>query len=474
MDSKKIVSGIKWTGIEFVLNTIFKFSVQFILAKLLVPKEFGLVGMCMVFIAVSGAASELGMSAALIQKKDDDQVKMMYPTAFWSGIIWGIILYLFMSCIIGPFAAYFYGEPILIKLIAVLSLGILIKPFSLIHSVILTRALNFKKIAQIFNISALIAGATAVIGASFGIGVWALVINNVLSVGLTVPMLYINTRWKPSLEWDKEHFKQIFGFGAYSTGTSIFSTLTYNIDNLIIGKMLGSSLLGSYTLSFTLTEQVRQMISTILNKVMYPVFGKSQDDKVKLKNYFLKIVNFNSILIYPLMAFLLLFGEQVIGFFGENWKEAVLPLKILAVAMMIHLLINSFTSLIRGIGKPQLEMKIIIGLTILVLIPGLYIGILYYGLAGAACAILVNKIALVIVGITVLNREIGLTIYNIFSAVKSALIGVFFTALIICALTYVFEIKNIFILSFIFIVSYAGIIYQLEKKNLQLLLKKLL
>src|SRR5690606_5353534 len=162
----------------------------------------------------------------------------------------------------------------------------------------------------------------------------------------------------------------IFSFGIYSTGTSIFSTLTYNFDNLIIGKMLGASMLGAYTLSFSLTEQLRQTLSAVLNKVMYPVFGKTQDDKQKLKNYFLKIVNFNALIIYPLMAYFFLFAKEVISFFGEKWSDAVLPLKILSIAMMIHLLINSFTSLIRGLGKPKLEMKIIIGLTLFVLIPG--------------------------------------------------------------------------------------------------------
>ncbi len=474
MEPKKIISGIKWTSIEFVLNAIFKFSIQFILAKILLPEEFGLVGICMVFIAVSVAASELGMSAALIQKKDDEKVKLFYPTAFWSSIGWGFFLFIIMTCLVAPFASLFYEEPILMKLIPILSINILIKPFGLIPMVVLTRVLNFKKIANIFNISALIAGIISICGAYYGIGVWALVINSILSTGLTIPMLYLSTSWKPTLGWNKEYFKEIFGFGAYSTGTSIFSTLTYNIDNLIIGKMLGTSLLGSYTLSFSLTEQVRQMISTILNKVMYPVFGKNQDDRQKLKIYFLKIINFNSILIYPVMLFLVFFAKDIIGFFGEKWNDAIIPVKILAVAMMVHLLINSFTSLIRGLGKPQLEMKIIIGLTVGVLIPGLYIGILYYGLVGASLAILVNKIVLVIVGFIVLKKEINLSILNIIIAVKSASISLIFTSIIIYVFQYIFNINNIYILSPVFFLSYLLFIYVLERNNIKHLIKTIM
>ncbi|WMI66634.1 lipopolysaccharide biosynthesis protein [Aestuariibaculum sp. YM273] len=473
MDSKKIVSGIKWTGIEFVLNTSFRFIVQFVLVKLLLPEEFGLVGMCTVFLAVTGAASELGMSAALIQRKDDSEVEKMYSTAYWSGIGFGVLFFLFMCFAVAPFATYFYGEPILIKLIAFLSLGVLIKPFSLIYNVILTRALNFKKIAQIFNLSAFIAGVIAVFAAYNGVGVWALVINNILSIALTLPMLYFSTKWKPKLEWNKEYFKSIFGFGIYSTGTGVFSTLTYNIDNLIIGKMLGASVLGSYTLSFSLTEQLRQTVSAVLNKVMYPVFGKSQDDKQKLKSYFLKIINFNALLIFPLMTYFFLFAEEIIGFFGEKWIDAIVPLKILSIAMMIHLLINSFTSLIRGLGKPKLEMKIIVGLTLFVLVPGLYFGISFFGLVGASFAILINKFFLVVIGIIVLKKEIGLKIVNVFCSVRSALIGVFMSSFVVLILKLFFDFESILILSFIYVISYLSSIYCLESKTITPLIKKL-
>jgi len=413
------------------------------------------------------------MSAALIQRKDDDEVEKMYSTVFWSGIAFGILLYLFMCFVVAPFAAYFYGEPILINLIVFLSLGILIKPFSLIYNVILIRALNFKKIAHIFNFSAFVGGSVAIFAAYYGAGVWSLVINNVISIGLTLPMLYLSTKWRPKLEWNREYFKSIFSFGIYSTGTSIFSTLTYNFDNLIIGKMLGASMLGAYTLSFSLTEQLRQTLSAVLNKVMYPVFGKTQDDKQKLKNYFLKIVNFNALIMYPLMTYFFLFAKEVISFFGDKWIDAVLPLKILSIAMMIHLLINSFASLIRGLGKPKLEMKIIIGLTLFVLIPGLYFGISFFGLVGASLAILVNKIFLVAIGVIVLKKEIDLKIVKVFYSVRSALIGVFVGSFMVIIMRNLFDFKDILILSFVYGISYLCFIYYLERKNIIPLIKKL-
>lgn len=473
MNSKSISSGIIWTSIQFAIDFLFRFLVRFILAKLLLPNEFGLVGMCTVFIAVATAASELGMSTALIQKKNDHEAEEMYSTAFWSGIIWGIGIYIFLSFIIAPLAALFYKEPMLNIIIPILSLGILLRPFSLIHIVILTRKMDFKSIAKILNFSALIAGIISIIGAIFfNFGVWALVLNNCLAVLISVPLFFVVTKWKPNLEWKKLHFKNIFGFGVYSTGTTIFSTLTYNIDNLMIAKMLGASMLGSYTLSFSLTEQLRQSISGILNKVMFPVFGKNQGNTEKLRDYFLKIVNFNSILIYPLMSFMYLFADEIIDFFGKRWSYAIAPLKILCIAMMVHLLVNSFASLIRGLGKPKLEMKIIMGLTLFVLIPSLYIGISYFGLVGAAFAILINKIALVVTGLFVLNREMNVSLKSVFYAIRGALISILFSGFLVLMFK-VFIINNVVFLMILFIIVYGVSVFYVEKENIKWLISKL-
>ncbi len=428
----------------------------------------------MVFISVAGAASELGIGEALIQRKDDDEVKPMFSTAFWSGIVWGLGLYLLMSFVVGPFASYFYEEPLLIKIIPALSIGIFLKPFTTIHMVILTRQMNFKKIAKAFNTASLIAGIIAIAAAYLDYGVWALVINNVLAAGLTLPLLVKSTKWIPSWEWKKLYFKEIFGFGVYSSSTRIFSTITYNIDNLMIGKMLGASFLGAYTLAFSLTENLRQMLSSVLNKVMYPVFGKNQDDKLKLKGYFLKIINLNALAIYPIMAFFLLFAKEIVlTLFGDKWEMTIVPLQILSIAMMIHLLVNSFTSIIRGLGKPKLEMKIIIGLNIFILLPGLYFGIKYFGLVGATCAVVTHKIGLVISAVIILNKEIDLGFAEIFKAVRNPILLIT-ACVIIMELIYHFTgLKNIIVLGGIYGVLYVCMAYYTEKKMIGELLKKL-
>lgn len=469
---KKIVSGLKWSGVQLFVDSGFRFLVQLILARILLPEQFGLVAMCSIFIAVANAASELGMAAALIQKKDDSVAQSMYPTAFISGIIWGIFLFLLMSFVIGPMAAWFYQEPFLNYLIPALSISVIVTPLSFIHHVILVRKMDFKSLAKILNTSAVLAGVVAIVSAIGGAGIWSLVIHQVLSPLLALLLYYYVVGWTPKLTWNRQHFKAIFGFGAYATGTRVFSTVTYNIDNLLIGKLLGSSQLGAYSLAFNLTETLRQSLSKVINNVMFPVFGKNQENIEKLKNYFVNIIKINAILIYPVMGFLLLFSHEIIFLiFGDKWEDAVVPIQILSVAMMIHLMINSFTSLLRGIGKPELEMKIIMVLTILVLIPGLVIGIKIAGLTGAAYAILVNKFVLVLVALVVLKREINLKVSQVFRSVLKPVMAL----LSAMALAYLIKIKvntsegiiPLLLSMITYGICYGGVIFYLEKKTMQ-------
>lgn len=467
MESKKIVSGIKWASIQLALDMAFRFSVKFILTKLLIPEQFGLIGMCAVFIAFANSLSELGMSAALIQKERNADATVLYPTAFTTSIVSGVLFYLILVFAITPLATYFYAEPRLNYLIPILSLSVLLRPIGIIPVVQHSRALNFKKMANIYNLSSLIAGVIAILAAVWGLGVWALVINVVVATSLPIPLLWKSIDWKPKFVIDRQHFKEIFSFGIYTSGTSIISSITYNIDNLFIGKFLGAGPLGAYTLSFSLTEQLRQAISSILNKVMYPVFGQNQKDLKRLKNYFISIVRINAILIYPVMIFLVLFAREiVVGIFGERWSQAVEPLKILAVAMMVHLLVNSFASLLRGIGKPKVELYVMSGLTLIVLVPGMFIGIHMNGLIGAAYAILVHKIFLAIVGLYVLAKYIDVDFKDVLNSIKFTFIS------LLIAVAAVFFIShlvwdNVFLKIFVFGAGYLLPIYFLERSFLE-------
>ena len=223
--NKQITSGIFWTSIQILIQQSFSFIVKLVLARLLFPDDFGLIGMAIVFTSFVQVFNDLGIGAALIQRKEEDLNQKHYHTSFWTGIVWSIFLYIIIVCVVAPLAANFYNEPLLESIIPILSIGVLASPINLVHKAQLTKAMNFKKIALISNSSNIFSGVLSVSLALYGMGVWSLVFNSVASIVIAVPFYFKATGWKPKFIWGKQEFKDIFGFGMYTTGTSVFNNL---------------------------------------------------------------------------------------------------------------------------------------------------------------------------------------------------------------------------------------------------------
>jgi len=417
----KAVSGIFWNFVQLGVNKFFGFAIKLVLAKLLFPEQFGLIGMATVFTSFIQVFNDLGIGSALVQRKEEKLREVHFHTAFWTGIIWSICIYLIIAFIVAPLAAIFYKEPLLRSIIPVLSIGVLSSPVNLVHRAQLTKRLDFKKLAFISNASTIFSGVLALGLAFMGAGVWALVFNSVASFLVAMPLFFRATRWTPKLIWEKQAFQDVFGFGVYSTGTNFINVLVSNIDYLLIGKLLSAAALGTYTLAFVLTDTFRNQLTTLLNKVMYPIYGQKQDDLVSLRSYYLKVVKYNSIVIYPIMVFLIVLGEPfIMSIYGAKWADAILPLKILALSVMIHLLANSHLTLIRGLGHAKLGMKVQFLKSILY-VPTIALGIYQFGVIGAAWAYVVNKILEVIIAQFYLKRFINVSFADLFSSMRAPL-----------------------------------------------------
>lgn len=391
-DKKLVTSGILWNFIQLAINQSFTFILKLVLAKLLFPSQFGLVGMAAVFTGFVQVLNDLGVGAALVQRKSEDLRKEHYDTAFWTGVIWSVLLYLLMSFVIAPLAASFYKENLLKTIIPVLSIGILVSPVNLVHKAQLTKQMNFKKLAFIDNTSTILAGIIALIMAFNGAGVWALVFNTVGTIFFAMPLFFRATSYKPSFVMEKQAFKDVFGFGVYTTGSNIMSYLYNNIDYLLIGKLLGATPLGVYSLAFVLTDSFRSRLMAVINNVMYPIYGKKQNDTISIRKYYLKVVEFNCLFIFPVMIFFITEGGPfVVHVFGSKWQGTVVPLQILSFSVILHILVSGNTALLRGLGRPGLEMKQQ-ALKAAIFLPSLAIGIYYGGIIGAAWAILLNKL----------------------------------------------------------------------------------
>ncbi|NCD72399.1 lipopolysaccharide biosynthesis protein [Mucilaginibacter agri] len=435
---KLIANGILWNSVQLLVNQSFAFIIKLVLAKLLFPEQFGLIGMAAIFTGFVQILNDLGVGAALVQRKNEDLSESHYHTAFWAGVIWTTGLFLIMFLVVAPFAAYFYHQPQLKTIIPVLSLGILFSSVNMVHKAQLTKSMNFKKLAFIDNVTNIMSGLIALVMAYAGFGVWALVFNTVSTVIFAMPFYFKATGWLPRFEWSNSAFNDVFGFGIYTTGSNILNYLYNNIDYLLIGKLLGASVLGIYTLAFVLTDTFRSRIMAVINNVMYPIYGLKQNDTSLLKRYYLKVVQLNCVVVFPIMLFFIILGMPFItNIFGAKWVGAVVPLRILAGSVMLHILVSGNTALLRGVGRPGLEMKLQL-VKAAIFLPTLALGINYAGIEGAAWAILFNKLVVVVVAqySFSLIPDFSLTLSDFLGCLKTPLIASLTASAISVALYY--------------------------------------
>lgn len=444
---KSILGGVLWTTIETVINRGFGFVIQLFLAGLLLPEAYGLVGMAVVFISFLEIFNDLGMNAALIQRKKELLTPIHYDTAFWTGIVWSIFLYVVVVVLITPLAASFYNEEKLNVIMPVMSVTILLSPINLVHRAQLIKAMNFKKLALVNNTSNIISGIIALALAFLGAGVWALVFYAIVKVVVALPLFFKATKWTPVFRWSKDTFKEIFGFGAYTTGTSFSNKITGNIDYLLVGKLVGTVGLGYYTFAFILTNTLRSQIVAIINKVIYPVYATLQDNKKKMLGLFLKVVSLNNLIVYPIILGLFLFAEDIVPlFFGNKWNNSIPILKILCFAVFIQMLNNSHTTLFRAAGEVKLELKLQIIKSLVFFVPLISLGVYYYDLIGAAAGYTLATFLGVSLSFYFMHKIFNLKFLEVYKAVKASVFMMLF-----CLITTLF-LK-------VFIIWWGALIY---------------
>lgn len=450
-----------------LVNKSFSFVIKLVLAKILFPEEFGIVGMALVFTSFVEVFNDLGFGAALIQRKNENLTKEHFYTAFWTGVGWSLIMYQVMIFVVSPLAASFYNEPLLLKIIPVLSISVLSSPINLVHKAQLMRDLNFKKVAQIENLSAIASGILSLVLALNGAGVWSLVFNSVATFVISMPLYFRATKWTPKFIWSQSAFKDIFGFGIYTTGTNFSNNLINKLDYLFIGKFVSAGALGAYTLAFVLTDTFRSQIMSIMNRVMYPVYGKAQEDIASIKKYYLNVVKYNSLIINPVMGILIVLGEPIVfNFFGDKWEQTIIPLKIIALSVIFHMMANSNTVLMRGMGKSKMEFFIQLFKALFIFLPAISIGVYYYGIIGAAYAVLFNKFVSVCIAQFFLKKLINLHYKELFSVLKGALLGLI-VSMGIGYVSYNYTPVGMIVSLVLMMGSYVGIIWLIMGEDLK-------
>jgi O-antigen/teichoic acid export membrane protein len=391
---KKTISGVIWSATERFSMQGVQFLVGIILARLLTPHDYGLIGMLSIFLAISQTFIDSGFSSALIQKKDRDETD--YSTIFFFNILVGLIIYLILYFSAGQIA-YFFHEPTLKLLTKVVSINIIINSFAIIQRTKLTISLDFKTQTKASLTSIIIGGAVGITLAYKGYGVWALVIQSLTQNFFNTLLLWFFSKWLPKAVFSKMAIKPLFSFGSKLLGAGLLNTIFNHIYLFVIGKFFNADDLGYYTRAKQFQQLPSQNISAVIQRVSFPVLSSLQNDEVKLLATFRKFIKFSAFIIFPLMLGLAVLAEPLIKILlTEKWIKTVPLLQLLCFAGVLYPIHSLNLNILNVKGRSDLFLKleiikkILISLVILFTIKFGIIGLIIGQIGTSIISFLIN------------------------------------------------------------------------------------
>lgn len=383
----KTIHGVIWSAIErFSLQGV-HFLTGVVLARLLSPSDFGMIGMLSIFMSVSQTFIDCGFSNALIRQKNTTESD--YGTAFIINFSISVLAFgsLFVAA---PFVANFYNMPDLQSIMRVFSVTLIINALFAVHRARLTRNVDFKTQSKVSLTAAVVSGIFGITLAYMGFGVWSLVYQSICSAAINFLMMLAMVRWFPKPVFNKDSFHALFGFGSKLLVASLISSIYSNLYNMVIGKRYSASDLGYYTRADSLGNLPSQNVAGILYRVTFPILSQLQDDRERLRAIYIKYLQVSCFVVFPIMMGLAALAKPIIVLMlGEKWIPSVLLLQILCFGLMFDPICNINLNLLYVKGRSDLVLKLeiikkSIAVTILIVslpfgLVGLCIGRACYG-----------------------------------------------------------------------------------------------
>lgn len=331
---KQATSGMIWTFAQQFGQQIISFVVSIVLARLLLPKEFGLIGMISVFVGIGNALLDAGLTNSLIRSKELDEED--YSTVFFFNLIASVLIY-FVIFFSAPFIAKFYNQPILIGIIRLYCLSFIIAAFMAVQKARMTKNLDFKTQTIISLPSIIIGGIVGISMAYLGYGVWSLVWNQLVSQSVRSVQFWIYSGWQPIRVFNIEKFKEHFNFGYKITISNLIGKISDNSYVIIIGRFFPASQVGFYTRAQTMKDLPLRNISLALNRVTYPLFATIQEDEFRLKSVYQRLMKMVVYVVAPIMVFSAILAKPIFRFLlTEKWLSAVPYFQILCAAGILY------------------------------------------------------------------------------------------------------------------------------------------
>ena len=391
---KQATVGVAWTFAQQFGNQFIGFVVSVILARLLLPEEFGLIGMIAVFVAIGNTLLHSGLTKSLIRGEDLDNED--YSTVFYFNLGSSILIYAIIY-LIAPQIAKFYEQIILVEILRIYCLSFIISAFSAVQLARLTKIMDFKTQTIIAIPSAVIGGIVGITMALSGYGVWSLVWSSIVTATVNSVQLWIYSKWTPELSFNYRKFKFHFNYGYKLTLSELLDRIFNNIFLIVIGKYFSPAQVGFYTRAETMKQLPVTNLSNALNRVTFPLFVTIQNDEVRLKRVYKKLMQIVVFVITPVLVILAILAEPTFRLlFTEKWLPAVPYFQILCITGILYPLHSYNLTILNVKGRSDLFLKLevfkklLIIITLIITIPLGIMAMLYGQIVISIIAFFIN------------------------------------------------------------------------------------
>lgn len=365
----QIITSLLWKFIERIGTQGIQFIVMIILARFLLPEDFGLIVVVTVFITIATVITQSGFNTALIQAKKIDEIDL--SSVFYLNLFIATILYIILF-ILSPFIAAFFEQPQLKLILRILSISLFFGAFSAIQHTIIARNMQFKKLFVSSLSGVVISGVIGIIMAYSNLGVWSLVTQQLLFHLIMTVTLWYTVKWKPQLSFSMERLGRLFSFGWKLLLSSLIDTIYSNIKSLIIGKLFSPSILGFYSRGEQFPSTLINNINGSILSVMFPALSSQQDNVKRMKEMMRRAIVTSSFIVFPMMIGLAVIAEPLINvLLTEKWLPAVPFLQIFCAIYALWPIHTANLQAINALGRSDVYLKLeiikkILGILILI------------------------------------------------------------------------------------------------------------
>jgi len=366
----KIIVSLLWRILERGGTQGIQFLVQIILARLLLPEEYGVIAIISVFIIIANVFVQSGLNTALIQKKDTDDTdfsSVFYLSVVVAGIVYTVLFF------ISPVIASFYNEPKLIPVLRILSTTLFLGAFNSIQNAIIAKNMQFKMLFYSSLISSMVSGAIGIAMAYMNFGVWALVAQQIINQFTITFVLWFTVKWRPKLIFSVDRVRGLFSFGWKLLVSSLLDTFYTNVRSLIIGRIYNAEMLAYYNRGEQFPSLIITNIDTSIQSVMFPTLAQQQENKQRVKDMMRRSIITSTFLIFPLMVGLAVIARPlIIVLLTDKWAPSVSFLQISCAVYALYPIHTANLQAINALGRSDIFLKLeiikkIIGIIILVI-----------------------------------------------------------------------------------------------------------